>query len=153
MSPPRNRRRIKLIRPGLQLRMAAAFGGICALALLVQSLVLSVELVRLAGRMPGGSEYLTEALPGILGAVFVWSALLVMPALLVLGIRITFRVAGPLTRFQRHFEAIERGEQPGECRLRAGDELQDLCQLMNRAFEETRRQGIREGRGELERAA
>lgn len=41
---------------------------------------------------------------------------------------------------------IIRGEKPDDCRLRKGDELQDLCRLLNRATAELRaREGLAAG--------
>ena len=57
----------------------------------------------------------------------------VMPLSFAVGVLITFRVAGPVYRLERFLSEVLRGEKPADCRLRKGDELHELCALMNRA--------------------
>ena len=58
---------------------------------------------------------------------------MLLPLTIAIGILVTFRIAGPLYRFERFLELVIRGEQVGPCKLRNGDELQDLCDLINEA--------------------
>jgi signal peptidase II len=51
----------------------------------------------------------------------------------VFGILITHRIAGPIYKFERYLESIARGEEQGDCKLRKGDELHDLCERLNTA--------------------
>ena len=60
---------------------------------------------------------------------------------IAVGILVTFRVAGPVYRFEQHLGSLARGEDPGTCRIRKGDELQDLCASINAAVETLRGQG------------
>jgi len=134
-------RRNKLPRPRLQLRLVGAFACLCALALMTQAFVLATELSRLAGGLPSGGRALAEALPGVLARSLGISVLLLLPALVWIGIRVTFRIAGPMYRFERHLEAVARGAWPGPCRIREGDDLQEFCELLNAALESARAQG------------
>jgi hypothetical protein len=43
------------------------------------------------------------------------------------GVLATFRLTGPIDRIERHLEAVARGEDPAPCRIRKGDEFQELC--------------------------
>lgn len=61
---------------------------------------------------------------------------LLVPVMTLVGILITHRIAGPAYRMRMHLEAIETtGEIPGPCKIRKGDELQELCSLLNQAIE------------------
>ena len=64
--------------------------------------------------------------------------MLLVPVTLIVGITTTFKVAGPLHRLEQHCRAIIRGEDPGICKLRKGDEMQDLCDLFNQAIDKLR---------------
>lgn len=131
--PPRQRRRIKLILPALQMRLIGFAGAVAALALGLQYVLFSRLLGELAASLPRenvpvlerGSQALLEAL--------LTSALILFPLVLWIGIHSTFRIAGPLYRMKRYLEQVARGERPPDCRLRRGDQLQDLCQAINAA--------------------
>ena len=58
-----------------------------------------------------------------------------LPLMLVVGVLVTHRVAGPIYRFEQHLGAIARGEDPGVCRIRKTDELHDLCRIINEAVD------------------
>jgi hypothetical protein len=131
----RHPRRIKLIKPRLQFKLIGSFVGLMALALALQFLVLSARLSEAAAGMPTGGADLTRELPYLLGGVLVFSFCVLLPAGALIGILITFRIAGPAWRFERHLGAVARGEDPGPCRIRKGDEFQELCGLINAALE------------------
>ncbi len=141
MKSQHRKRRIKLIKPRLQLRMVGAFFGLCALGLVAQTLVIGAVLMTFATEMPSGGTLLAEALPDLLAKTLLLSFALLVPALLLIGIRITFRVAGPLFRFERHLQEIASGEWPEPCTLRATDDLQEFCTLLNVALQRARNMG------------
>lgn len=145
-----HKRSIKLIQPGLQMRMVGAFLGLSVLGLLTQVLMLAAQLTSTASEMPTGGLYLARELPGMLTQSLLVSFLLLLPAVLLIGIRITFKIAGPLHRFERHLDEIRKGEWPEPCRIRDSDDLQDFCELLNGALESARAQGEARGR-QLER--
>ena len=134
----RDRRSIKLIQPALQLRLIGWFAGMTAVALIGQFLLLSSRLTQFAAQMPRDGNYLLEGLNGLLLDILVSSFGMLLPAILLIGIHVTFRLAGPLYNFKRHLRAVADGEQIGPCRIRKGDQLQDLCALINAALERTR---------------
>jgi len=132
-----HKRRIRLIQPSIQLRLISVFAGLTALALVTQALVLGVALSQLAGKMgPNGSLLMIE-LPKLLGICLGLSAVLVFPSLLIIGIRTTFRISGPLYRMERHLEGVANGESMGRCTIRKDDQLQDFCDTLNRALDRT----------------
>lgn len=133
-----HKRRIKLILPSFQLRLTAAFVGMSALALIVQMLMFASFMSELALELPDGGQYLATLLPGFLGRLSLFSFGLLLPSSIGIGVLITFRIAGPLFRIERHLEEVSRGEDPGPCRLRKGDQLQRLCRLVNEATDTLR---------------
>jgi hypothetical protein len=127
------RRRFRLIRPRLQLRLIGAFFGVSALSLVLQYLVFVRVLAAAAQRLPTDGELLMPALHGDLLFVLALSFGLLAPATFVIGVLVTHRVAGPVYRFETWLKQVLAGETRADCRLRQGDELTELCELLNRA--------------------
>ena len=137
-SNQRDRRRIKLPKPGLQLRLVGAFVGLTALGFLIQSLLLGMFLAETSARMPEGGTHLMAELPGLPIRLVLVTLGLVLPLVFAVGVLITFRIAGPVYRFEQYLTSVLRGEQLGPCRLRKGDELGGLCEIINRVTEPLR---------------
>lgn len=125
------KRRSKLVNPALQLRLVFVFAGISLLSLLLQALFFMSRLSAQASTMTEGGDVLITALPSLLLETLLVSACVFLPLLLAVGVLTTFRIAGPLYRFQQFLEAVRDGAQSAPCRLRRDDELQDLCTLIN----------------------
>lgn len=133
MTHPQYKRRIKLILPGLQLRLTGRFVGLAALAMMLQFIILGYRLVdRLAG-FEGGPGDLAAHVPGLLIETMLLSMLVVLPLMTAFGVLFTFRIAGPAYRFQQYLGSIARGEEMGPCRIRKADEMQFLCDAVNAA--------------------
>jgi hypothetical protein len=138
LAPRRYKRRIKLIKARIQIRLIAWFASMAAIALLLQFTLLGLSLSELAMTMPSGGDYLSEATPGMLLRALALSFGVLLPLICGLGVLVTFRLAGPIYRFEQHLGAVARGEDPGPCRIREGDELQELCGLINAALDAAR---------------
>jgi hypothetical protein len=125
------------------------FLGVAALALLVQTTYLGLLLVELAASMPAGGDFLERVAGDLVLKALVVSMLLLLPLTALVGVHMTFRVAGPLYRFHQYMRSVAAGDDPGPCRLRDGDEFQELCDLINAGLERTRRdahdQALRDG--------
>ena len=132
------KRRRKLIKAGLQFRLIGAFGGLVALALLLEFLVLSWFVARAAGDLEGAGGQLAAQVPGMMLSVLGVSLLLLLPPFVIFGTLITFRVAGPVYRFETYLRQVAEGTQRGPCRIRDADELQSLCDAINLATEPIR---------------
>jgi len=117
-------RKTRLIKPGLQLKLVAMFLAISVLAVLLQSLLMSRSLNKELGDEVAMFGFLRENLLATLAVL--------VPATVLIGTILTFRIAGPLYRFERFLEEVERGEMPTDCRIRQRDELRELCGLLNR---------------------
>lgn len=128
-----HQRTVRLVRPGLQLRLILSFAGVASLALGLQFVLFMSALARAANQLPSDGSILQARTTGILIGVFVTSFALLLPALFGIGLVLTHRIAGPVHRFEAFFEQLARGERPAPVHLRKGDELQELGQLINRA--------------------
>lgn len=132
--PPRFKRKKRLIDRRLQLRFVATFAATAGLAVLVQTIVMGYVLASIIEAAPNDKLMLMSAAPKMLATGVVASFALMLPATVLLGIHMTFPIAGPLYRFRQYLGSVSAGERPGPCRIRQGDELQDLCDLINSAL-------------------
>jgi hypothetical protein len=137
MSPTRRK---KLIDPALQLKLVGAFTGLAVLGLLLQFLLMMREMTAAARGIPEVGGMLADVMPGVLVRALAVALVVVVPLLLGVGIALTFRVAGPVYRFEQFLGAVARGEQIEPCRIRKGDYFQSLCAKINDATEPQRRQ-------------
>lgn len=135
---PRERRKIKLIKPNIQLRLIGLFVGLSSLGFLMQSLHVGLRLSELAGSIPEGGTYLMAMLPALPIEILLFSFGMLLPLTIALGIVVTFRIAGPIYRFEQYLKQVARGEAVGPCKLRNGDQLQELCALINEVTEPLR---------------
>ena len=137
----RYKRRIKLIKPGLQLKLVVMFAAVSATSLLLQYLLFSSRFSELASTLPDGGAHLMAVLPRILIEVLFMSFAFLLPVMLCAGVLATFRIAGPIYRFEQYLKQVVAGEATGPCRIRDGDELWDLCDLINEATAPVRHGG------------
>lgn len=138
-----SRRRNRLPQPRFQFRLAWQFAGLCLVAVLLNTMMIGVGLTMLAQSAPVGGVDLARSTPGLLVKTTLMSLAVVIPAVVLIGIAMAFRIAGPVYRFERHLEGVIRGDAVGECSIRKGDDLQDLCGLLNQGLEAARLQGER----------
>ena len=136
------RRTQKLIKRGIQLRLSAVFAGLSVVCLLTQWLLFTSMLSSEAHRMPVGGEYLLDLIPQLLYRTLFFSVLIALPLTLLAGIQATFRITGPIYRFETYLKEVIRGTQLGPCKIRKGDALGELCELINQATEPVRRREV-----------
>lgn len=139
MPRPHTSRSQRLIQPRLQLWLVGSFVGLAALALLLQFLVMSYRLTSMVSELEGANEQLVADLPVALMRLLLISLGVLLPIIFAFGVLLTFRVAGPIHRFEVYLQSVLRGEQVGPCKIRKGDKLQALCELINEATEPVRR--------------
>ena len=128
-------RKRKLIKSGLQLRLVTVFLVMGGLAALFQVLMLNRSILAVARRTGVSGAEFVEAVPHLLTINGLYTLGVLVPLMAIVGILATHRIAGPVYRFEKHLELLARGEKPGPCIIRKGDELQELCQWINRAAE------------------
>lgn len=131
-------RKKKLINSGLQLKMIAAFLFLSCISALFQVTLLNRSIMSLSSLMESDGDILLSEMPSLLMSNMILTLGVLLPMMLLVGILITHRIAGPIYRFEQHLEAIARGENPGACKIREDDELQSLCDTINRAVDQLR---------------
>ncbi|MDP6762630.1 MAG: hypothetical protein QF903_06520 [Planctomycetota bacterium] len=139
----RHKRRIKLIKVSLQTRLTMTFVGMAALSLLLEFLLFLKATGQMAATLPNDGAIVWEEMASLLGGLFLSSLGLCLPLIFAVGILTTFRIAGPVYRMEMFLKEIISGADPGRCRLRKGDQLQELCTLLNAAREELEGRGSR----------
>jgi hypothetical protein len=132
------KRRIKIIRPRLQMKLTLTFVGLTLLGLMLQFMVFLRTMTSLAVSLPSDHDVLMDAVPEVLIQSLLLTFCVVLPLTFLVGVLLTFRIAGPVYRFETYLKQLLRGENPGECRLRQGDELEELCGLLNQATQSLR---------------
>jgi len=151
------KRRDRLVRPRLQLRLILAFLGVATTAMLLQFVLFASVISHAASELPTDGNILLERTTGLSTTVFVVSFCVLLPLCFFVGVLVTFRVAGPLYRFEKYLESVARGEDPGVCRIRKGDDLQEFCVVLNAAMSRLRSRDVlrdaREAARPLEEAA
>ena len=134
-----HKRRRKLVKPGVQLALSGIFAGISIISLLLQALLFSSILAHTAERMPVGGDYLMDLMPDLLLRSVLFSFGIVLPLTIAVGILATFRIVGPIHRFETYLKGVIQGAQLGPCKIRKGDAFWDMCTLINEATEPIRR--------------
>ena len=127
------KRKKKLIKSRLQLHLVAIFSSLACLSALFQVMVLNRSILVMAERTGETASHIASEIPGLLFGNLVITLAVLLPLMLVIGVLVTHRIAGPIYRFEQHLGAIARGEDPGLCRIRKGDELHELCAIINDA--------------------
>jgi hypothetical protein len=136
--PKLHTRRIKLINVPLQMKLTFIFVGMAAVSLLLQVLLFTKCLGDVAAMLPHDGAIFWAQMRSVFLGVFLTSTLAFLPLIFLIGVLTTFRIAGPLYRLETYLSSIVRGEEPSGLKLRQGDELQKLAELLNQALEVTR---------------
>ncbi len=139
------KRRSRLPKPKLQLKMILVFLAAGFFSVAFQFVITTTTLLEIVKE--SSSAELEREISYIGLKTLLLSVCLLIPLVVAVGTLVTFRVAGPIKRFEMYFRSIARGEDPGPCRIRKGDELQDLCEVINQAVAT-----LREERAESEEA-
>jgi hypothetical protein len=124
-------RKKRLINPSMQLRLVAIFLCTAALAVQAEAILITYTLTRLAERMPTDGSLLLAELPEFVRTNLLLTFAMLAPMALGVGIVATFRIAGPLYRIEKFLRNMKEGKQIEPCTIRKGDELQELCSLLN----------------------
>ncbi|MFH0945684.1 MAG: hypothetical protein V2A76_10845 [Planctomycetota bacterium] len=134
----KEKRKKRLIEPRLQLTFALTFLATATTGILVSSCITCYLLDKLASNLPNDGEVVRGLTSGALTQSALLTSLLLVPACLIIGTAVTFRIVGPLHRFRHFLREVADGKRPEQCRLRKKDELQDFCDLLNRVTEPLR---------------
>ena len=134
------RRRKFVVDPRLQISFLLITLGYVGFLLLVLSVSLFAPLVfQLRHADSASPDVLAPALSILyLHDRFWLPALLAIIVIVLHSVRTTHRIAGPLYRFRRVFEALRDGVLPRPVRLRKGDYLTEEMDIINGALQALR---------------
>lgn len=132
------KRRVRLVNPSLQLKLCVIFLALSLISLLLQFTLVYTSIASLSGEGGVLDPWAAAELNGMLWRRLLLAAVVTVPLTFFVGIVVTFRIAGPILRFERHLEAIADGENPGPCNIRKGDEFHGLCALLNQTIDTLR---------------
>ena len=135
---PPYRRKKKLIKPRLQLVYSTVFLSAAGIYVLLQSILTQATIARISEELPADAKVLVPALVDGLQQNLVITMTVLVPLTVALGVLVTFRVAGPIYRVETYLKQVIDGEDPGPCRIRKADELQELAALISEATEPIR---------------
>ena len=114
MAPKKLRRKVRLIRPNLQLRMTLTFVWLSALSLLLQYILFMSTLTKAALGLPNDGTVFLEQVNGILFGMLVASFGVLLPLTFGIGVILTHKIAGPVHRMQvflNQARIVERAHQ------------------------------------------
>lgn len=123
----------KLPKPRLQLKVIAVFLSMGIVCVAVQFEMFSRALTEAGTKIPQG-YMMTSMLLKVLSKQLLLTLGLLTPLMISVGILVTFRIAGPIYRFERYLREVADGAPVEPIRIRKGDELQDLCDAINGAL-------------------
>lgn len=109
----------------------AAFGGVALLMLGLQFMLFYRALGDAATRMTSADANVVAELSSALVETLYISMGVLLPAVLAVGTSVVLKFVGPIYRFERFLEDVLAGRDPGPCRLRDGDDLQELARLID----------------------
>ncbi|MDJ0521974.1 MAG: hypothetical protein QNJ90_07850 [Planctomycetota bacterium] len=132
MPQQKYKRKKKLIQPKFQLKIAFACLGIAVMSALVLTVMINQVVLDFSDKGWIDSAKVEAEWMGVVMTKLLIALAVLTPMTLALGVILMHRVAGPIYRFRQFMRSVGRGEHPQECRLRKGDELTDLCDLLNR---------------------
>ncbi len=75
---------------------------------------------------------------------------MLLPLTIAVGVMVTFRIAGPVYRFEKYLREVHEGTELRPCKLRKGDELEELCAIINIVTEPIRLKNANEAEGQDE---
>lgn len=127
-------RRSKMPKIGIQLKLGMVM-LMCAVACTtVQFLFFLRSASDVAAAIPAARELLLGQLSALILKQYLTTLLLLVPLMVSVGILISFPIAGPIYRFEKYFREIAQGAEVQACTIRRGDNLQELCELINQAM-------------------
>jgi len=133
-------RKKKLIKPALQLKLAGIFMASALAVISIQAFTLHKTTMALSGYLPNDQALFKKLWPDYFLQNTVLAGLLILVAMFGVGIAVTFRIAGPIYRFENYLRDLRDGKATAPCSLRSGDDLKGICDLLNEATEPIRAQ-------------
>lgn len=124
-------RKQKFVNKRLQFRFLGLCGLFVFVTLILQFVMTSYALNRVAMELPTEGALVLESL-ALVQARGLWITLgLLAPLVFSVGALFSHRIAGPLDRVERYFEGLARGEEVTPLRFRKNDELHEVATAIN----------------------
>ena len=120
----------RVIAPGFQFKVTVRFLCIALTLTLAQTFILNHTMMEVVRDLPHDEGIMLALWPELLLENLLFTLAYSIPITIVGGLLITFRVAGPEYRIKQHLSSLIRGEDPGPCRLRKGDSLGEVAELV-----------------------
>ncbi|MCP5021303.1 MAG: hypothetical protein GY930_05965 [bacterium] len=132
----RQRRTRKLIDKSLQFHLVSAFVLVGCLATLFQVILLNNSMLDLSKELGENGDILLARIPSLIIRSMLTTMGLLIPALTLVGVLVTHRIAGPAYRMRCYFqEIVASGKVTYTCKIRRRDELQSMCDTLNLAVQ------------------
>lgn len=135
------KRRIKLINPGVQLRMCLTFLAVAMFCITLQFALHQIAVADAGLNYPEDPVAMATYLHGKVWDHLLVSVWILLPMTIAVGVIATFRIAGPIYHLEQHLRAVARGEDPGTLFFRTHDEFRELPQVVNAALDRLRSEG------------
>jgi len=126
-------RKRQLVKSKLQLKLILSLMGVACLATLFQIILVNRALSELGAQLPREGDLLLQAIPSLIRSSVMLTLAFLVPFMMGVGLVLTHRIAGPIYRFEQYLKSVAAGEHKGACKIRQGDELQELCDAINDA--------------------
>jgi hypothetical protein len=81
-----NRRRIKIVRPKLQMKLTLTFVGLTLLALMMQFMIFLTTITGIAVTLPSDHDVLMDAIPEVLLKSLLLTFCVVLPLVFLVGV-------------------------------------------------------------------
>ena len=124
-----------LINKSLQFKLIGTFASIGLIAAFVQVVLVNSSLLAIARETEASNEAILKHWHPMMTRNVLWALVAIVPLMTCVGILVTHRIAGPAHSLTQYCKQIAEGGPITKCVIRKGDELQDLCNSMNAAFE------------------
>ena len=132
------RRRRKLIKPSLQLKLTGLYLATASVAFLLLAVMVYQAGMDIFEKTGADMTIVREEMTEVIVQNIVLTLAVFVPLMVAVGIFVTFKIAGPLYRFELFLEQVAAGENPPPCKIRKDDELHEFCELLNRVTEPLR---------------
>jgi nitrogen fixation/metabolism regulation signal transduction histidine kinase len=123
----------------LQLKIVFFTLLVATLVLITNINLVLIGLRALYSEAGDGTVIAIQRLDALLFKGFGITTLLALPLAAAIGITYSFKFCGPIYRFQKYFGGLKDGRWDQPCRLRKGDDLQDLNTAINDCLDQMRR--------------
>jgi len=108
-------RKKKLIKPGLQLKLAGMFIAIALGATFVQAVTFNRTMMRVAHLLPNDQEIFERIWPDLFRSSVLLTSLVIVLAIYCVGVALTHKLFGPIYRFEKYLRELKAGTASRPC--------------------------------------